>query len=163
MTVAPNKEQLPAFKKYDLPITPFPLRLVRVCLSSGLIEVLATNLLDETRYPVADFAELYPGAGALRKRSGISNAGYSWSNSAAKPRWRSGRIPRRHPTAQPRDIGRHGRAGFDPDVIECQLAHAERNKVRAAYHRAEYLEERRRMMQWWADFLEMQQGEVSNR
>ncbi|MCW3479547.1 tyrosine-type recombinase/integrase [Neisseriaceae bacterium JH1-16] len=53
--------------------------------------------------------------------------------------------------------------GFDPDVIERQLAHAERNKVRAAYHRAEYLEERRRMMQWWADFLEVQRGEVSNR
>lgn len=43
--------------------------------------------------------------------------------------------------------------GFDPDVIERQLAHAERNKVRAAYHRAEYLDERRKMMQWWADFI----------
>lgn len=43
--------------------------------------------------------------------------------------------------------------GFDPDIIEKQLAHAERNKVRAAYHRAEYLEERRKMMQWWAEFL----------
>ncbi|AXK40694.1 tyrosine-type recombinase/integrase [Crenobacter cavernae] len=48
--------------------------------------------------------------------------------------------------------------GFDPDVIERQLAHAERNKVRAAYHRAEYLEERRRMLQWWADFHDSQQG-----
>lgn len=48
--------------------------------------------------------------------------------------------------------------GFDPDVIERQLAHAERNKVRAAYHRAEYLDERRKMMQWWADFLDSQQG-----
>ena len=45
-------------------------------------------------------------------------------------------------------------AGFAPDVIERQLAHAERNKVRAAYHRAEYLDERRRMMQWWGDYLE---------
>lgn len=43
--------------------------------------------------------------------------------------------------------------GFKPDVIERQLAHAERNKVRAAYHRAEYLDDRRKMMQWWADFL----------
>lgn len=38
--------------------------------------------------------------------------------------------------------------GFNADVIERQLAHAERNKIRAAYHRAEYLEERRKMMQW---------------
>lgn len=48
--------------------------------------------------------------------------------------------------------------GFDPDVIERQLAHAERNKVRAAYHRAEYLDERRKMMQWWGDYLDSQQG-----
>ncbi|MEH6460374.1 tyrosine-type recombinase/integrase [Chitinimonas sp. JJ19] len=46
--------------------------------------------------------------------------------------------------------------GFDPDIIERQLAHAERNKVRAAYHRAEYVEDRRKMMQWWADFLDAQ-------
>ena len=43
---------------------------------------------------------------------------------------------------------------FAPDVIERQLAHAERNKVRAAYHRAEYLAERRRLMQVWADLLD---------
>lgn len=45
-------------------------------------------------------------------------------------------------------------AGFRPDVIERQLAHAERNKVRASYNRAEYLEERRAMMQQWADMIE---------
>ncbi|MDH0476811.1 tyrosine-type recombinase/integrase [Aeromonas caviae] len=48
--------------------------------------------------------------------------------------------------------------GFDPDVIERQLAHAERNKVRAAYHRAEYLDDRRKLLQWLADFYESQQG-----
>ena len=45
-------------------------------------------------------------------------------------------------------------SGFKPDVIERQLAHVEKNKVRAAYHRSEYLEERREMMQWWADFID---------
>lgn len=44
--------------------------------------------------------------------------------------------------------------GWRPDVIERQLAHAERNKVRAAYNRAEYLPERRKMMQHWADYLD---------
>ena len=44
--------------------------------------------------------------------------------------------------------------GFAPDVIELQLAHAERNEVRAAYNRAQRLEERRRMMQAWADYLD---------
>ena len=44
--------------------------------------------------------------------------------------------------------------GFPPDVIELQLAHSERNKVRAAYNKAQRLPERRKMMQWWADYLD---------
>jgi integrase len=44
--------------------------------------------------------------------------------------------------------------GFRPDVIERQLAHVERNKVRAAYHRSEYLDERRKMMNWWGSYIE---------
>ena len=44
--------------------------------------------------------------------------------------------------------------GWHPDLIELQLAHAERNKVRAAYNRAQRLDERRKMMQAWADYLD---------
>jgi integrase len=44
--------------------------------------------------------------------------------------------------------------GFRPDVIERQLAHQEQNSVRAAYNRAEYLVERRAMMERWADYLQ---------
>ena len=44
--------------------------------------------------------------------------------------------------------------GYLPDVIERQFAHAERNKARASYNQAEYLEDRRAMMQWWADFVD---------
>lgn len=44
-------------------------------------------------------------------------------------------------------------AGFRADVIERQLAHCERNEIRGAYNRAEYLPERRKMMQQWADML----------
>ena len=44
--------------------------------------------------------------------------------------------------------------GWSADVIERQLAHAERNKVRAAYNRAQYLAERKKMMQTWADYLD---------
>jgi len=47
-------------------------------------------------------------------------------------------------------------AGFDGDLIEKSLAHEERNRVRAAYHRSEYIEQRRELMQWWADFLDKQ-------
>ena len=45
-------------------------------------------------------------------------------------------------------------SGVAPDLIELQLAHAERNKVRAAYNRAQRLAERRQMMQRWADYLD---------
>jgi len=44
--------------------------------------------------------------------------------------------------------------GWPPDVIERQLAHAERNKVRAAYNHAEHLDKRQKMMQAWADYLD---------
>ena len=43
--------------------------------------------------------------------------------------------------------------GYNRDWIERQLAHGERNDVRAAYNYAEYLPERRRMMEEWADYL----------
>lgn len=49
--------------------------------------------------------------------------------------------------------------GFRPDVIERQLAHVERNKVRAAYHRSEYLEERQKMMDWWGACIESMANE----
>ncbi|OGB27105.1 MAG: integrase [Burkholderiales bacterium RIFCSPLOWO2_02_FULL_57_36] len=44
--------------------------------------------------------------------------------------------------------------GWNPDVIERQLAHVEGNQVRAAYHRSTYLADRERLMQWWADYLD---------
>jgi len=44
--------------------------------------------------------------------------------------------------------------GWDRDVIERQLAHSERDSVRAAYNYAEYLDERRKMMQEWANYLD---------
>ena len=43
--------------------------------------------------------------------------------------------------------------GWNRDAIERQLAHGERDAVRAAYNYAEFLPERRKMMQWWADYL----------
>lgn len=49
--------------------------------------------------------------------------------------------------------------GWNRDAIERQLAHAERDEIRAAYNYAQHLPERRRMMQGWADFLdELKEG-----
>lgn len=47
---------------------------------------------------------------------------------------------------------------FSADAIERTLAHVERNAVRAAYHRAEYLDERRRLLTRWADYLDQQRA-----
>ncbi len=43
---------------------------------------------------------------------------------------------------------------FNRDVIERQLAHSERNSIRGAYNHAEYMTERIKLMQWWADWLD---------
>ena len=43
---------------------------------------------------------------------------------------------------------------FNHAWIERQLAHSERNKVSAAYNHSEFLADRRKMMQWWADYLD---------
>ena len=52
--------------------------------------------------------------------------------------------------------------GWRHDVIEKQLAHEPQNRVRAAYNRAEYVHERIRMMQWWADTLDaLRQGRAA--
>jgi integrase len=51
---------------------------------------------------------------------------------------------------------------WSADAIERQLARRERNAVRAAYHRAEYLDERTRMMQWWADFLDTERAKAGD-
>jgi len=45
--------------------------------------------------------------------------------------------------------------GYQPDVIERQLAHAPLQNVRAIYNRAEYLPERRKMMDYWANYLDL--------
>jgi integrase len=46
--------------------------------------------------------------------------------------------------------------GFNADHIERQLAHVEGNKVRGAYNHAQYLPERRKMMQWWSNYVDGQ-------
>lgn len=44
--------------------------------------------------------------------------------------------------------------GFDPDVIESALAHVDKNEVRRAYNRAEYLERRKILMCWWSEHIQ---------
>lgn len=53
-------------------------------------------------------------------------------------------------------------SNFNPDWIERQLAHVEDNKIRGTYNAAQWLPDRRRMMQWWADHLEALAQEDGN-
>ncbi len=48
----------------------------------------------------------------------------------------------------------HERLGFSPDVIEAQLAHSVRDSLGRAYNRTEFVEQRREMLQTWADYLD---------
>jgi len=50
--------------------------------------------------------------------------------------------------------------GWNHQAIERQLAHAERNAVSAAYNYAEHLPERRKMMQAWADYLDVLRNQL---
>ena len=43
---------------------------------------------------------------------------------------------------------------FDKDLVEAALSYADRNTVRSAYNRADYLEHRREIMQWWSDYIQ---------
>jgi len=52
--------------------------------------------------------------------------------------------------------------GWPSDVIERQLAHSERNSIKAAYNHAQHLPERQRMMQAWADYLDSLKKPLSN-
>lgn len=44
--------------------------------------------------------------------------------------------------------------GFSSDVIEVQMAHKSKEKIRATYNHAQYLDDRKKLMQWWSDYLE---------
>lgn len=53
--------------------------------------------------------------------------------------------------------------GFDADIIEAALAHVDKNEVRRAYNRSDYLERRRVLMAWWSEHIEKaSNGSLSN-
>lgn len=50
---------------------------------------------------------------------------------------------------------------WSKDAVERQMSHQERNSMRASYiHKAEHLDERRLMLQWWADFLDANREKI---
>lgn len=59
VTLKPNRASIRQCEEYNLSTDPIPVRLIRVKLKSGEIEVLATSLLDESTYPTVWFGKLY--------------------------------------------------------------------------------------------------------
>lgn len=57
--LSPSKQSCRQCRQHDAPTAPITVRLVRVILASGAVEVLVTSLLDTERYPAKDFAGLY--------------------------------------------------------------------------------------------------------
>lgn len=51
--------------------------------------------------------------------------------------------------------------GFEPDVIEAALAHTDKNQIRKAYNRTDYLDSRRKLMSWWSEHIENLAMEVT--
>lgn len=52
--------------------------------------------------------------------------------------------------------------GFHPDAIERQLQHTEKNRTRAAYLRSNFMDERKKMIQWYADWCDAKAYEKNN-
>lgn len=44
--------------------------------------------------------------------------------------------------------------GWDPELIEVALAHVDKDEVRSAFNRADYIERRRPMMAWWSEYIQ---------
>lgn len=117
-----------------------------VPLASQVLEILETlkNISGHGRY-------VFPSAKALR------TGDVPMSENTVRAALRSMGLSNEEMTAhgfRAMASTRLNEMGWAPDVIERQLAHVEGNKVRAAYNHAEYLAERREMMQVWADYLD---------
>lgn len=52
---------------------------------------------------------------------------------------------------------------FKPDIIEAALAHSGKDQIRAVYNKAQYVEKRRELMQWWSDFIDKCDNEENNK
>ncbi|MBL8328716.1 MAG: tyrosine-type recombinase/integrase [Rubrivivax sp.] len=117
-----------------------------VPLSRQVVEILRAQRLVSGGDALVFPSPFYPGAPMSENtlNSALARMGYKGEHTAHGFRALFSTVANEH--------------GHDADVIERQLAHAERNEVRAAYHRAEYLGQRRDLLQWWADYLDARKG-----
>ncbi len=134
------------------------------CIEGSKMKMKTRHIVPLSKQAIELLKEIHPLTGSRR---------YIFANNQGQSK--SGHISRETPGATLRRMGYKGKQtahgfrttastilheqGYRSDMIERQLAHAERNAVKAAYCHAEYLSERQTMMQSWSDYLEsLRQG-----
>ena len=117
-----------------------------VPLSRQALEVLAQQRAISGERELVFPSPFYPGKPLSENtlNSALARMGYKGEHSAHGFRALFSTVANEH--------------GHDADAIERHLAHVERNDVRAAYHRAEYVQQRATLVQWWADYLDSRKG-----
>ena len=103
-------------------------------------------LLDDMKKsnPYSDY--IFPSARSIKKPSSSSTANVALKRMGFKGLLVSHGLRSLASTTQ-------NEQGFDAELIEVSLAHVDKNTVRSAYNRAEYIEKRRVMLQWWSDHI----------
>jgi integrase len=125
------EEQMKMKKAHTIPLTPQTLSLLEKIKSLNTDkEYLFPNLRDPKKHASSQSANM-----ALKR---IGFAGQLVSHGLR--------------ALASTTLNEHG--AFDTDVIEAALAHVDKNEVRRAYNRAEYIERRKEMMKWWSNHIQ---------
>jgi integrase len=149
--VRPGELRLACWREFDLPNAVWRIPAERMKMREQHIVPLAgqvVRLFEMLREVAEDCALVFPSPRSSDRA--ISN---NTMNSALRQLGFSGDEIVSHGFRSMAST-RLNEMGWDPDVIELQLAHAERNEVRAAYNRAQRLADRAKMMQAWANYLD---------
>jgi len=149
--VRPSELTGATWKEFDLTAAEWRIPAERMKMSQPHIVPLssqAVRLLHELQAITSASAYLFPNRHASKSRPMTRDT----LSKALRSLGYQGRVtPHRFRTMASTLLNE---MGFHSDWIERQLAHKETNKIRAAYNRAQYMTERRNMMQHWADYLD---------
>lgn len=153
----PSEMRLAEWSEFDLDRAEWRVPASRLKMRNALKAVAESHLVPLSRQAVAILRDLQPLSGAGRYLfPGARSAKQAMSNGTLNAAL--------HRLGYKDELVVHGlrhmastalnEAGWSPDAIERQLGHKDRNRIRGIYNQAQYLDERRRMMQAWADYLD---------
>lgn len=153
----PSELRLAHWPEFDLDRAEWAIPAARLKMPKALKEVAEPHVVPLSRQAVAILRELYLYTGA---RGFV----FPGARSPKRPMSENTLNAALHRLGYKGELVVHGlrhmastalnEAGWDEDAIERQLAHKDPNKIRGTYNKAQYLAERRKMMQAWADYLD---------